>query len=143
MHPSPVAAEGAFPRAGRGISPGALGVSVLILSGRPWPKPELREENPRAEQPPPGTVEWFTSPQAIAKGNNLQQGRPGTPSPAQLMPEEDTHIPWDTRSSTLLSGAEEVKLQLDLLCRGWLGLFSPCDEDHSPKDTALVAGPEP
>lgn len=92
-------------------------------------------------------MEWFTSSQAIAKGNNLQQVGPGTTFPTQLMPEEDTYIPRDTRSFTLLSRAEAVKLQLDLLCREWLGFCFPqvmcLGLAHSPKDTALVAGPEP
>lgn len=71
-------------------------------------------------------MEWFTPPQAIPKVR-MQQVGAGTTSPAQLMPEEDTHIPRDTRSFTLLPGAEEVKLQLglDLCCAedGWVSVF--------------------
>lgn len=57
MYPSPVAAEVAFARVGRQVSPYVLGVSTLLLPRRPWPKPDLKEEKPAAEQPPTGTVE--------------------------------------------------------------------------------------
>lgn len=46
----------------------------------------------------------------------------------------------------LPSEGEEVELQLVLVCRQRLGLFSPLVRlglDHHPQDMALVAGPEP
>jgi len=77
----------------------------LALKHQHLPVPLLKGKN----QWQRGQVRAGTTPVSCSANSHAH-------SPSLLMSGEETHVPWDTGSFTLLSVGEEAKLQLILVC---------------------------